>query len=876
MSRFKLPFSRGRARADAHDEVRLHIEGRIDELVRQGMSRVDAEREALRMFGDPARVEAEVEAIDVSTHRRRELRETVVDALRDLRLSARSLARRPSFTIGVIATLALGIGANTAIFSVADALLFRPPPYPHPEQLVSVWAAGTHSAGEFVAIRERMKTLAAIGTYAEWQMTVGDEASSFRANGADISDNLFDFLGTRAALGTTFAPGANVPGSPRVVILSHALWATRFGGDSSLIGKSLLFEGTPRTVVGVMPADFHFPNLKTQLWIPSTFDASNNGNYWGWWKYSIAGRLKPGFTVDAASRELRSLTGELRKANTLWDAGETYGNNADITPLQQTLAGPARTTMLVLLGVVFALLLVACANVANLVLIRAIARDREFAVRAALGSSRGRLIGQLLGENFLLALAGGVAAVALAWGGVSALSASLPSQIPRSSAIQVDIRVLTVTLGLVLIAWLAFGLIPALRASSTHPGRAMGTTRGSTRGAAHHRIAGTLTVVQLALAVVLVAASGLLVRSLDALRRTDPGFRSDQVLVARINLPNGAYRDTLRRAALFDALLTRVRATPGVTMAGLIDRPPLRDPVYGLGARIEGVAEDMTKTLPTINHGMVVTPGYFETMGIKVLSGRTFNESDGANSPWVVVINKAMADRFWPGTDAVGKRVGLPFASPWMTIVGVVDDVRIDSLSSPNRLDLYRPFAQATNNDFTLTARSTLDVATFGALVKSAVAEQDRQVPVSDVRPLSSIVESSMARAKFTAWLLAGFAVVSLLLGAVGIYGVVSYSVTERTRELGLRMALGATPGRVLGLVLGQGARLASIGVVLGVAGAFAAARALSGLLYQVSTTDVVTFVVAPALLLVVAVAATWIPARRAVRTDPLSSLRAE
>ena len=800
----------------------------------------------------------------------------LADTLHDLRLSARALARRPAFTIGVIVTLALGIGANTAIFSVADALLFRPPPFPHPEQLVSVWPSRGHPAGEYFAIRERTKTLSAIGTYSEWQMTLGDDGGSFRADGADLSANLFDLLGARAAIGTTFTTGADVQGAPKVAVLSNALWRTRFGGDPTIVGKSIFFEGVPRTIIGVMPADFHFPAVGTQIWIPSTFTPDQPGNHWGWFKYQMMGRLRPGTSIDAAIAELKAMMPDIRKANTVWDQGPKFGSDATMAPLQDKLGGSARTTMLVLLGVVFALLLVACANVANLVLVRAMSRDRELAVRAALGSSRRQLVVQLLGENLILAVAGGAAAALLAWVGVSSLAAALPPQIPRTAPIVVDLRVLAFTFSLVMLAWLAFGLLPAIRASGTSPGLALAGARGSTRGAAHHRVAASLTIVQLALAVVLVVGSGLLIRSLDALSRVDPGFRPERVLTARVTLPAGTYRDGAKSRAFFDAMLAGLRGTSEISAVGLVDRPPLRGPVYGRATRIEGIAEDVTKALPLVDNWQLVTPGYFEAMGIRVLAGRTFTDDDRFDAPGVVVVSKTTAEKFWPGQDPIGKRLGLPFASPWMTVIGVVADVQDDSLSAPRRVATYNPLVQIGATDVTIVARTTLSPKAFTARVTEAVNAVDRLVPVTQVQSMETIVSTSLARARFTAFLLAGFALLALVLGAVGIYGVVSYTVTERTREFGLRVALGATPSRVLRFVLGQGVRLAALGVLVGVAGAFVAARALSGLLYGVGAADPLTFAVAPLVLIVVALAATFVPAWRAVRVDPLTALRAD
>jgi putative ABC transport system permease protein len=530
--------------------------------------------------------------------------------------------------------------------------------------------------------------------------------------------------------------------------------------------------------------------------------------------------------------------------------------------------------MLVLLAVVLALLLIACANVANLVLVRSVGRLREFALRAALGCTTARMMRQLITENLALAAAGGVLGAIVAWGAVRALASALPPQIPHTASISVDGRVLTFAAVLTIMSGLAFGLLPAVRAAWARGTPGVSGDRSGAMSARHGRLAGALTVAQLALAVVLVAAAGLLLRSFDELRRVNPGFSAAPVLSASVTLSPANYHSDQRTVTFFDALIERLRTQPGVASVAAVNRPPLRGPVYGTALRVEGQFEDVKHTLPTIEHAQTVTPGYFETMGIAIVRGRDFASGDRAGMPDVAVVSASLAKRFWPNGDAIGKHIGAPYPGSWITIVGVVAEVQQDSLSGRAEMTLYRPLAQSPDNDMTLVVRTAGSTEAFAASLRATVATLDRATPVSDVRPMADIVAASLARTRFTAVLLLSFAALAVLLGAVGVYGVVAFGVAQRTREFGVRLALGATPGGLLRRVVARGATMAFAGVSLGLVASFVVTRALTGLLYGATATDAVTFTVAPALLLIVAIAATWIPARRAVLADPLRSLR--
>ncbi|MEP6764520.1 MAG: FtsX-like permease family protein, partial [Gemmatimonadaceae bacterium] len=598
------------------------------------------------------------------------------------------------------------------------------------------------------------------------------------------------------------------------------------------------------------------------------------GNYWGSYKYRFVARLRAGIDVASAQSDVRVAARRIRVMNTVWDQGEKYGVDAKVTPLQAQLAGDARTTMLVLLGVVLALLMIACANVANLVLVRSTEREREFAVRTALGCSRTRLARQLITENLILALMGGVSALILATAGVRLLGAALPPQIPRTAAIEVDGRVMLFTTVLALLTGLAVGLIPSIRAARPIRARGLTDLRGASRGVNHARSANVLTIVQLALAVILVTASGLLLRSFDAIRQANTGFSAEQVIVARITLPSGLYKEEARQSAFARNVLSQLEQANGIASVGIVDRPPLRAPVYGRAMRVQGQFEDFRNTLPLIEHSQSVSPNYFGTMGIRIKSGRAFDGTDRDSAPPVAIVSASLAKRFWPNTEAVGHHLGMPYASPWITVVGVVAEVQQDSLNGKTEETVYFPFAQRPTADFTVVAKTSIGVKGFSNQVNQLVKGLDPMAPVSGVSAMNDVVATSFARARFTAFLLSGFALLALLISAVGVYGVVSSTVTQRTREMGVRMALGATPLQVLGHLMSRGVTLAGAGAFAGVVGALFASRWLTSLLYGVTSTDAITFVSAPLILTTVGLLATWLPARRLIQHSASISLR--
>jgi predicted permease len=579
---------------------------------------------------------------------------------------------------------------------------------------------------------------------------------------------------------------------------------------------------------------------------------------------------------------LQTVWPSLRRANPLWDPGPGYRAHATVTPLQAQLVGSTRALLWMLFGATFLVLLIACVNVANLQLARAVTRERELAVRAALGGGRGRLVRQLVTESLVLAGMGAVLGVLLGWLAVRGLIAAMPAGIPRADEISMGGGVLAFALAIAIGTGVLFGLIPAFRATragGSSPGVA-GTGRRATAGGSHLRISGALVAGEVALAVMLVTASLLLVRSFAALRAIAPGFETAHVVAARISVPDARFAaDTQGVLAFYQNVLNGAQALPGVRGAALVDHLPLAEPVWGIASRVEGQFEDFTRTLPMIEHMQIVTPGYFAAMGIRVKRGRGFDDRDRAGAPWVTVVSESVARRFWPRGDAIGHRIGFPYASPWITIVGIVPDTKQDSLRDTTSASMYVPWAQASGRftgELWLVVRTSGDPAATGASIRGLVHDIDRAMPVSDVRTMDAVVAKSVTDTRFTTLLVAAFALLALTLGAVGIYGVMSYLVGERRREMGIRIALGATRASVMRLVLRRAAWLAAVGAAVGLVGAMIATRSLRQWLYGVSPMDPVTFLSVPVLFLAVAALASSAPALRATRADPASALREE
>ena len=626
-----------------------------------------------------------------------------------------------------------------------------------------------------------------------------------------------------------------------------------------------------------MPPDFGFPTRGTKLWIPLVFQRSNAGQLWGWGGNRVIARLAPGLTAAEAQTELREIARRIRRENPVWDPGDSYGRDAEVVHLQERTVSGVRPTLLLLLGVVGCVLLIACANVANLLLVRAAGRRKELAIRSALGGGRGRLLRQLLTESLLLSIAGALAGLALAWLGLRVLLALLPADMPRVEAIGIDMRVLGFTAALALATGLGFGLLPAVRSvGSSLSGGLNDNGRSSSPGRRHGRVSGAIIIAEIAMSVVLVASAGLLIRSVIALTRVDPGFTAERVVAARVSPPANVYREDDRIRELYRVVLERAASFPGTANAAAVNPLPLRDALNGMAIRVEGQFEDMRKALPSADHYALVTPGYMATMGIPLLAGRDLDDSDRAGTPAVVLISESVQRKFWPGQSAVGKRIGYPWPSEWLTVVGVVADVKQDSLTSNRTLAVYRPFAQAPIPSMNVVLRTTADAGIVANLLRETVGALDRTVPVSDVATMTHVVATSMARPRFAAILITAFAAIAMVLGAIGIYGVIAHSVAQRTREIGVRMALGAAPRDALWMVVRRGAWLTLAGLLLGTLSALATTRLFSGLLYGVSAHDPVVFAAGGILLAVVATLACYLPARRATRVDPTVALRAD
>jgi predicted permease len=803
--------------------------------------------------------------------------------LQDVRYALRMLRKNPGFTAIAVLTLALGIGANTAIFSVVSGLLLRPLPYPNPDQLVSV--TGSYPRGAFVAMREQARTMD-VGVYAEgYEFNLTGLGDPLRLTGASVSAELFSILGARPELGRTLRAGEDIAGQDSCVILSHALWQQKFAADPQIIGRWITLEGAGYQVIGVMPPDFRFPSPETQIWIPLHIDSRQPEKYWGGDYMPMIGRLRPGVTMAQAAAEARSLQARLRILFP-WPMPPSW--NADVTAvnLQKGMVSDERARMLILLGAVALVLLIACANVANLMLSRAATREREFAIRSVLGAGRQRMIRQLLTESSLIAFIGGALGLILAVNGLSLLKSALPADLPRLTDIGIDWRVLCFTAALALLTGIVFGLAPSLHFSRTNFGESL---KSGARGSSASGIRGLrtgLVTSEVAVAVLLVIAAGLLIRSLWALSHVNPGFRADYILTARIN-PNESFCEQPGRCASFyHELLDRVRALPGVNGAALISTLPLGGRVAKLSAEVEEHPPSSSEPYPLFWDN-IVSPDYFRLMNIQILSGRAFTDADASASPPVVIVTAATARRYWPGENPIGKHITPALENNWYTVAGVVADVRGYDLQHnvPEWMDgaVYVPYGPYTQGEggsrpvqMTLTVRTSTDQTQTANLLRSTVAELNPEVPVTEVRSMGSFLSDAVSTPRSTTALFVAFAALALGLGVTGIYGVLSYFVAQRTREIGIRVALGAQRSNVFGLVLMEGAKMSGLGILIGIAAALALTRLMQSLLYGVGTSDPLTFLGVVIVIAIVTLLACYLPARRAMRVDPMVALRYE
>ncbi|MHB8653030.1 MAG: ADOP family duplicated permease [Terriglobia bacterium] len=892
-SRFLMLFRRRHFDADLEEEMRLHRELREQEQIEHGLSTEDAHYAAQRRFGNDLVL-------------REESRDMwgwnwLENLLQDVRYGLRQLRRNLGFTVVVVLTLALGIGAPTAIFSIVDAVLLRPLPFKDAARLAVLHEAIPKlgypkmgfSAPDLSIYEREQKSFSELGAYQDKHVEISGHGQPARMTATRVSASLFPMLGATPMLGRGFAPGEDAPGHP-VAILSYGLWQNRYGGTPDALGQTLDVDRQPYTIIGVMPRYFVFPlasaddnGSPADIWVPMAFTPTELQGWGGTYLTSVVGRLRAGVTLGQVRGENEALA---RRIVDSYPAGIAEfvrrGQLAiAVTPFQEEVVASVRTLLLVLMAAVGLVLLIACANVATLLLSRATARERELSVRTALGASRLRLLRQMLTESLLLSLGGGALGFLLALWGRNVLLAMVPSSITLPSRIPLSEGVLAFAAGASLLSGTILGLVPAFRAPlASMAGALQESGRGATATRAHHRLQGFFVTAEFALAFVLLVGAGLLIRSFVRLLETNPGFRPDHVLTMNVPLPAKAYAHASEVENLYTQLLDKVSNLPGVESATLSNDLPLRE-VVGVSYIPEGQVNGASATPEAVGQTWLMG-NYFQTMGVPLLQGRWFAPEDRAGSQWVAIINLSAAQKFWPGQNALGKRLKWG-GGPWQTVVGVVGNVNEGGLGTPPAPHVYRPYLQVDDRfleqdpfgdmrAMNLALRTHGDPASLASTAVAQVHSLDPDVAVTKILTMTQVLSSTVAGPEFNTWLLGTFAGVALLLAAIGIYGVLAYSVAQQTHEIGIRMALGAQKRDVLRVVVGRGFRLTIIGMAIGIAGSFAVTRFLSSLLYGVKPTDLFTFFTVALVLAGVAVLASYIPARRATKVDPMVALRYE
>ena len=877
LTRIAGAFGLGRTDRDLSTELAFHLEMLEERHRARGLDPAAARRAArLELGGDAQIAEAWRDQRSLP----------LADTLwQDVRYGLRMLRRTPGFTLAALLTLAIGIGANTAIFTIVDGVLLRPLPYADPARLVTVGdrtANGQSANVGFATVldwRARSRTFEHVAMMRSWQPTLVTNGEAERLPAVRVSANYFDMLGVRPVLGRGFTADDDRPDHWRVLLLSDGLWRRRFGADPGVVGRTVTMNDRAFRVIGVMPADFapldaqRFYNAAAELWAPIGYDLSGDSSCRGCRHLRGFGRLRPGVTLAEAGAEMNAIREQMRREHpNEYDAGSIA-----VVPLQDALTGDVRGSLLVLLGAVAFVLLIACANVANLLLARAVTRRRELALRAVLGASRTRIVRQLLTESFLLGAAGAIAGTLLAMTALEGLAALAPVSLPRAGGFAIDARVLAFTAAVAVLTSLFFGLLPAWRGAAAGAQRTLAVdSRGSVGGRSRARSA--LVVADLVLALVLLAGAGLMLRTVSALLRASPGFNPERIVALQFSLVGQAYAEDAAVVAFQNRLVERLRALPGVEGVALAGQIPFGGNADCRGFHAGGRMKANPVDDPCIElYG--VTPDYMKLMDIPLLAGRTFTEADTAGSAPVIVVSASTAKEVWGAASPLGSqvRIGSHARGPWRTVIGVVGDVHHDDLTAAPTPSMYTPQAQATDSYLVaLVKSSTPNPEALVAPARAVFRGLDATVPLYDIATLPALVAKSSGDRLFVMRLLAGFAAVAVLLAAIGLYGVVSYGVAQRTREVGVRLALGAQARDILALVLGGGVKLVALGVAGGLAAAALATRFLGSLVFGVSPVDPLTVAGAAALLVVVALAAHWAPIRRALRIDPASALRAE
>jgi predicted permease len=870
--RLAMRFRRRQLERDLDEEMALHLELRAAEARAAGRPADAARLEARRRFGSTAL--AKDESRDAWALR------WLDDLIKDLRIALRGIARAPGFTLLAILAMALGIAANSATLSVVDAVLLRPLPYAEPDRLVVLLHEGRSpvSAANFFDWRAQARSFSAMAAAQAWSPNLAGDGPAEHVSGLRVSSGLFPLLGVAPQLGSWPSADSRELGDGREAVISHGLWQRRFAGDPAIVGRPLRLDGESFTVAGVMPPGFRFAPFwvtDAEVFAPLPLApraGERRGN-----TLRVFARLAPGVSLDAARAEVAAITARLER--------EHPRSNRDVrvVALDEKTVGDTRPLLLLLLGAVGFVLLIACANVAHMLLARAAARQRELVVRAALGAGRARLVRQLLAESLLLAALGGLAGVALAAAALDLVATHMPALPLGGRAIALNGFVLAVMTAVTLAAGVAFGLAPALRATRVDVGDVLRDGRGGSSGAERSRARDLLIATQLALAVLLLAGAGVTLRSFAAMQRIDPGFEPDGVLSFVVSLSGSDEAAPGRRGAFYEALGTRLAALPGVVAVSGVNHLPLAGDVWSMAARAEGVERPDDEPPAAVYR--VALPGYLATMGTPLVRGRDIAPGDRADSLPVVVVNERLAARLWPGEDPLGRRLRLGNDETSRTVVGVARDARQSAWTQPPEGETYIPLYQAPGylegagghvSYFTFVVRSSGDPAALAAPVRAIVRQLDGAVAVSSVATMPDVVAAATARPRFFLGVLGAFALAALVLAAVGIYGTTSHAVARRVRELGIRIALGATRGAVLRLLLGRTLALALAGAAVGVVAALGLGQLLSGLLYGVSPSDPLTLAAVAMLLIAVVLAASWLPVRRALRADPMRALRQE
>jgi predicted permease len=879
---FRLPWRSARQiRSDVDEELRFHLDTRIDALVGLGKSTDDARRQALREFGDLEDARRYIRAVDHDIEATQRRRDFMGDLLSDIAYAFRKLRSTPAFTLAAIATLALGVGANTAMFSVVNSVLLQPLPYPQADHLVRFMFTqqGHGDAGtpmDLVDYRTQTKDFTGISV-AEFATAnlVRAGADAERVQGVRVNANYFDILRATPLLGRFFANGEDAAGAAKVVVLSEQLWRRAFGADATIIGQPVQINGESFTVIGVATAEQRFP-LTTEIWMPKVFASNelNDGSRGARW-LSLYARLRDDVTIDRAATDVLQISEAMEQR-----FPEKYRERrAHLKSVQEYLTGDMRKPLLIMLGAVTLVLLIACANVANLMLVRATARESEMAVRTALGAGRGRLARQLMTEAVILSAIGSIVGLAVARLGMRALLAGAPSGLPRLADASIDMRTLIVTALIALITGVVFGVLPAIQAGRSDLASALRAgTRGTRSKHTAHRTKQTIVIAEVALAVTLLTGAGLLLHSFVKLLSVDPGFRPEGVLSMKVTLPMRSYDSTAARN-FTRAVEERVRALPGAKSVALATLIPLDGGNYGFTFSVRGRPTIRLSDEPSTQVRQV-SADFLTTMGIPVMNGRGISATDVPGTTPVIIVNRAFAQKFFPNENAIGQSIMLGWGEEpkgvSREIVGVVGDVRSDALSDEPAPTSYVPLAQIPAHGLSIVVRTSGDATSFATPLRGVIRDLDRDVPVYGIQTMEDRVVSSVGRQKFYATLIAIFAGIAVLLSAVGLYGVIAYAVTQRTHELGIRVALGASGKTISKMVIGEGLLLAGVGAAIGIVGSMFAGRVVRALLFDVTTLDPATLTGVVAVLGLVALLASWLPARRAARVDPLVAMRGD